>query len=262
MDPRLSELRQAAEAFGVTLAAETAEKLVRLADLVLAANARIRLTSITAWDEVLAKHLLDSLAPLALGAGPRPGQQTADLGSGGGFPGLVLAAVLPDLPFTLIESTNKKADFLAETAAALTLANVRVWPRRAEEAGLDEGREAFDLILARAVAGLPVLVELAHPLLKSGRRQLLAWKGPESGGEMEAAAGALARLGGEIRETKNYALPGGWASECWSRWARPARRRRVSRAGRGWPRNGRWVDPIPDPSADHGETAPAKRPQG
>ena len=208
MDSRSSELRQAAEAFGVTLAAETAEKLVRLTELVLAANVRIRLTSITAWDEVLAKHLLDSLAPLALGVCPAPGQQTADLGSGGGFPGLVLAAALPDLPFTLIEATRKKADFLAETAAALTLANVRVWPRRAEEAGLDEGREAFDLVLARAVADLPVLVELAHPLLKIGGT-FLAWKGPEGGAEIEASAGALARLGAEIREARSYALPGG-----------------------------------------------------
>lgn len=208
MGPPVSELILAAEAFGVTLAVETAGKLVRLTELVLAANAGIRLTSITAWDEVLAKHLLDSLAPLALGTGPRPGQQTADLGSGGGFPGLVLAAVLPDVSFTLIEATRKKADFLAATAAILNLDNVRVWPYRAEEAGLAEGREAFALVLARAVADLPVLVELAHPLLKIGGI-LLAWKGPEGGAEIEAAAGALDRLGGEIRETKSYALPGG-----------------------------------------------------
>jgi len=201
-------LIHAAAAFGIGLEPGAAKGLVRLAEMVAAANSRVHLTSITAWEDVLAKHLLDCLAPLALGCPLTPGQRVADLGSGGGFPGLVLALVLPGVSFTLIEATRKKAEFLVNAAAALALPNVAVWPRRAEEAGAAEGREAFDVVMARAVAELPVLVELAHPLLRVGG-ELLAWKGPDVAGEASAADGALSRLGGWFRRSWCYELPAG-----------------------------------------------------
>ncbi|MGQ9780029.1 MAG: 16S rRNA (guanine(527)-N(7))-methyltransferase RsmG, partial [Bacillota bacterium] len=157
-------LREAAAAFGVELDGVAAAKMVALLAMVGRANERFRLTAITAWEEALAKHLLDSLAPLALGLMPAAEGRAADLGSGGGFPGLVLAIVLPRVSFTLIEATQKKAAFLATAAEELGLANVRVWAARAEEVGRTQGREAFPLVTARAVAPLPVLLELAHPL--------------------------------------------------------------------------------------------------
>ena len=201
-------LRREAGAFGVELTEAGAAKLVRLLMMVREANERIRLTAVTDWEEALAKHLLDSLAPLALGLFPLGVDAAADLGSGGGFPGLVLAIVLPSVSFTLIEATGKKATFLAEAARSLGLANVRVLAARAEEIGHGEGREGFGVVTARAVAELPVLLELAHPLLRPGGR-LLAWKGPEGPREIEAAASALAILGAAILSAAPYDLPGG-----------------------------------------------------
>ncbi|NLG84456.1 MAG: 16S rRNA (guanine(527)-N(7))-methyltransferase RsmG, partial [Firmicutes bacterium] len=125
-------LREAAVVFGVELEAATAKKMVTLMTMVGRANERLRLTAITTWEEALAKHLLDSLAPLALGLSPAPMEPVADLGSGGGFPGLVLAIVLPGVSFTLIEATRKKAAFLTAAAEELGLGNVRVWAVRAE----------------------------------------------------------------------------------------------------------------------------------
>lgn len=208
MNERAEELRRSAAAFGVVLSSEQAAQLVRLGELVLAANAEVRLTAITAWEQMLAKHFLDSLAPLALGLMSEPGEMAADLGSGGGFPGLVLASVLPGTRFTLIEATNKKARFLAEAARELGLDTTSVWSRRAEEAGEAEGREVFTLATARALAELRVLIELAHPLLRVGG-VLLAWKGPEGPEEVEQAQGALSRLGAVLTGMHPYDLPGG-----------------------------------------------------
>lgn len=203
---RAEELRRAAAAFGAPLPAAAAAKIARLAELV--AEAKLNLTAIKAWEQVLVKHLLDSLAPLALACPPLPGQRVADLGSGGGFPGLVLAAAVVEAEFTLIEAVGKKAAFLAGARDSLRLANVTVLNMRAEEACGDGRREAFDLVTARAIASLPVLVELAHPLLRVGGG-LLAWKGPEGVREIEAAAGAMARLPAETEDLKAYELPAG-----------------------------------------------------
>jgi 16S rRNA (guanine527-N7)-methyltransferase len=213
LSAKVEQLLSAAAAFGAPLATLQAEKLVLLADLVAAANERVRLTAITGWEEVLAKQLLDSLAPLALGRRIEPGMRVADLGSGGGFPGLVLAIAAPGASFTLIEATRKKADFLAETAAALGLTNVTVWPLRSEEAAAGEGRGLFDLVAARAVAELRVLIELAHPLLKIGG-ELLAWKGPGTEAEINAANNALAKLGAGIMSVTPYELPFRMGGRC------------------------------------------------
>ena len=205
---KVKRLQEAARNFGCELEEEAAAKMVTLFHLVGQANVRLGLTAITDWEEALVKHFLDSLAPLAVGLLPPADGRVADLGSGGGFPGLVLAAVFPAIPFTLIEATRKKAAFLAEAASSLGLANVRVWAKRAEEVGKDEGREVFVFLSARAVAPLPVLVELAHPLLLPGGR-LVAWKGPEAFREIEAASSACTVLGAEVRACLPYVLPEG-----------------------------------------------------
>ncbi len=207
MDPSAEELRAAATAFGIPLGREVAARLTRLLQLVLAGNERINLTSIVSWEEGVIRHILDSLAPLKLGFEPPPGARLADLGSGGGFPGLALALACPETAVTLIESTRKKAEFLKETAAELSLSNTVVSAARAEELG-EAGADSFDLVTARAVASLPVLVELAHPLLRLGGK-LLAWKGPETAGEIEAAQSAMDRLGASPERVAGYELPAG-----------------------------------------------------
>ena len=141
-------------------------------------------------------HVADSLAALAIDA-VRDAARIADLGSGGGFPGLALAAALPATQVTLVESVGKKCAFLRAAADAAGLGNVEVVNARAEAwpAGLD----ANDVVTARALAPLNVLVEYAAPLL-CDRGTLVAWKGRRDPAEEADGAAAAAVLGLESQE--------------------------------------------------------------
>ena len=175
--------------------------------LVQAASARFNLTAVND-EEAAEKHYRDCLAVRAVLASLPAGSRVLDLGSGAGFPGLVLAAVFPALSFTLLDATAKKCDFLRDTAAVMGLSNVDVICGRAEDIGRGELRESFGLVTARAVASLRELIELALPLLKTGGA-LLAYKGAKYQAEIDEAAHALAELRGEIGEVTEYALAGG-----------------------------------------------------
>jgi 16S rRNA (guanine527-N7)-methyltransferase len=135
--------------------------------------------------------LLDFLPP-----GPL---RVIDVGSGGGLPGLPLKLARPELRLTLLEANRRKAAFLVQAAGRLGLEGVEVVARRAEDAGRDpEHREAYDFALARALAPMPVLVELCLPFVTVGGR-LLAMK-TSAAAEAAAATGAIGRLGGELVE--------------------------------------------------------------
>ena len=140
-------------------------------------------------------HVEDSLSGLELVGSP---ERIADLGSGAGFPGLVLAAALPTTSVDLIESVGRKAEFIERAIAAGGFDNARALARRSEEwaaaADPDGGREAYDVVSARAVGRLATLAELASPLLCDGGA-LVAWKGrrdADEEAELERAAAALA----------------------------------------------------------------------
>ena len=169
----------------------------RFVGLLLAGNRQLNLTRVTAPDEVARLHLLDSLA--ALPHIDRIGPvDVIDLGSGGGLPALPLAMARPEMRWTLVDSIAKKATILREFAAALDLPNVTVLAHRAEALGRGSvHRERYDLVTARACAALPVLAELALPLLAVGG-SLLAWKGPlsEEDDEVQRGRAAIDRLGG------------------------------------------------------------------
>ncbi|MDQ6919720.1 MAG: 16S rRNA (guanine(527)-N(7))-methyltransferase RsmG [Candidatus Dormibacteraeota bacterium] len=126
-------------------------------------------------------------------------QRVIDVGSGGGLPGLPLRLARSDLRLTLLEANERKAAFLVQAAAKLGLADVEVVARRAEDAGHDpDHRESYDFALARALAAMPVLVELCLPFVAVGGR-LLAMK-TDAAAEAESAKPAIARLGGELVE--------------------------------------------------------------
>ncbi|MDE2765866.1 MAG: 16S rRNA (guanine(527)-N(7))-methyltransferase RsmG, partial [Chloroflexota bacterium] len=157
---------RAAAALGVPLEREVLQRFARYRELTAAANARFNLTSSVALADIERVHFLDalSLAPLL----PRGTTSLVDVGSGGGFPGLVLAAALPELRVTLVEASRKRAAFLRETAAALGVA-ARVEEGRAETlARAPELREASDAATARALGALPVVLELTLPFLRAG----------------------------------------------------------------------------------------------
>ena len=133
-------------------------------------------------------HIADSLSGLEIEA-LRAAGRVADLGSGAGLPGLVLATELPETRFELIESVSRKCGFLREAIRRMGLSNAEVVCHRSEEWAADEGREAYDAVTARAVGRLATLAELASPLLREGG-VLIAWKGARS--EQEEAEGARA----------------------------------------------------------------------
>jgi 16S rRNA (guanine527-N7)-methyltransferase len=149
-------------------------------------------------------HIADSLTGLEV-AGLRNAASIADLGSGAGFPGLVLAVALPSAAADLIEATRRKVEVIERLAAAAG-ATVRALPVRAEEWASREGAGAYEAVTARALASLPVLVEYAAPLLRLGGT-LVAWKGARDPGE-EADGEAAARVVGlewvEIRPVRPY----------------------------------------------------------
>jgi 16S rRNA (guanine527-N7)-methyltransferase len=153
------------------------------------------LSSVRDRDRAWRVHVEDSLSGLEAVGEP---QRLADVGAGAGFPGLVLAAALPAAAVDLIESVARKCEFIERAIAAARLDNARAICARAETWGLHRepggGREAYDVVTARAVGRLATVAELAVPLLRPGGR-LVAWKGrrdPEEEAELERAAGSLA----------------------------------------------------------------------
>jgi 16S rRNA (guanine527-N7)-methyltransferase len=171
------------------LPAGAADRLARLLDLVAAEPAAI--TTVRAPAEGVDAHVADSLVALDVPA-VRTVHRMADLGSGGGFPGLALAIALPSARVALVESVGRKCAFLAAAVADLGLGNVEVVNARAE--AWEEGRGAHDLVVARALAALPVLVEYAAPLLELGG-WLVAWKGRLETAERDDGLAAADALG-------------------------------------------------------------------
>lgn len=187
----------AAEA-GLSLAEGLSARLDCHWQLLQQANQQFNLTAITEPYAAAQKHYLDCLLAAEL-ARPYAGGAAADLGSGGGFPGLVWAALQPQQPWTLIESAQKKAAFLRDCAAAMELPRLAVAAQCAEEAGRDpDCRGHFQLVTARAVAELAVLAEGGV---------LAALKGPDPAEELAAAGQALALLGGTLEQVAAYRLP-------------------------------------------------------
>ncbi|MBQ9327567.1 MAG: 16S rRNA (guanine(527)-N(7))-methyltransferase RsmG [Solobacterium sp.] len=153
-------------------------------------NAKFNLTAVDEPEEVYEKHILDCLLPL--GRIPQA-ERIVDVGSGAGFPGLVWASVWRDSSFVLLEPTKKRCTFLSEASSKMGLHNVEIVSERAEDY-VSISRESFDLVTARAVAGLTVLSELSVPLVKVGGT-FAAMKGAKGQEEAEEARYALTLLG-------------------------------------------------------------------
>jgi 16S rRNA (guanine527-N7)-methyltransferase len=169
--------------------------LHRYLDLLDAGGKRMNLTRITERPAAELLHVADALT--ALPFLPQGAIRIADVGSGGGVPGIVLAIARPDVQVMLIESTGKKCRFLEETIAALGLGNATVLPGRAEDLAQEDGgqRERFDVVIARALATLAWLAEWCLPLAKVGG-VVLAMKGPKAAEELPEAKHAIRILGG------------------------------------------------------------------
>lgn len=171
-------------------------RLDRYADLLAETNRQFNLTAVTEPDEVTIKHFADCLSLFAYVEIPQ-NASVIDVGTGAGFPGLVLKLVRPDLSVTFLDSTKKKLGFIENVLAAVSLTGETVHAR-AEEAGQDaQFRERFDFATARAVAALPVLSEYCLPFVKQGGT-FLAMKSAAADAEIDKARGAIRLLGGQV----------------------------------------------------------------
>ncbi len=199
--------RDAQQHFGVALTAKQVSQLASYERELLEWNEKINLTAIRDVDGIRAKHFLDSIS-CTLAWKDQPPRRLIDVGTGAGFPGLVLKILYPGMKLTLVESVGKKASFCQHIVQTLGLEGVEVLTARAEDAGhFPAHREKYDWAVARAVANLPILVEYLLPLVKMGGA-VLAQKGESGPAEANSAEKALKLLGGRLRHIIPVELPG------------------------------------------------------
>ena len=195
-------LRDGLAALG--LPGEGVPALLRYADMLVETNKVMNLTAITEPADIAALHFLDSAALLKLA--DFKGKSVVDVGTGAGFPGMPLRILEPSIRLTLLDSLNKRIDFLRGVCGELGLSDVACVHARAEEFAARH-RESFDIATSRAVASLPLLSELCLPLVKVGGF-FLSMKSVDSDAELEEAKKAIAILGGRVTDVKDYVIPG------------------------------------------------------
>ena len=202
-----SRLIEKAARYGID-AAPVADALDRYAELLVEYNKKVNLTAITEPEGIEDRHFIDSLL---LAAQPEVRGRVVDVGTGAGFPGIVLKLFRPEIELTLMEPTGKRVDFLKYACAELGI-EAEFAKERAEEAARKRWRETFDTAVARAVADLPVLAEYCLPLVNVGG-VFVAMKGSSAQDEAARGAGAVKKLGGEVAGTREFTLPDSSARE-------------------------------------------------
>lgn len=198
-------LAETTAAWGLPLTDTQLDQFALYSDELRRWNTQVNLTAITDPEQIIVRHMLDSLSCARVwGAAP---QSLIDIGTGAGFPGLPLKILRPELRLTLVESIGKKVAFLQHIVTLLGLDQVEVLTARAEQIGRDpQHRERYDVATGRAVADLRVLAEYCLPLCRVGGR-FLAPKGQAVAAEVEQAQTAFATLGGQLATVAQVVLP-------------------------------------------------------
>lgn len=194
-------LLQRCDALGIQFEGDDVSQLGTFLALLLEANRIMNLTTVTQPDAAWEKHIFDSLTLLPVLASVEA-RRVVDVGSGGGVPGLPLAIVMPEVSFTLVEATGKKARFLELAVQRLGLHNVTVTSERAEIIGRDRERhrEQYDTAIVRAVGHLAIVLELCAPLVRVGG-YVMAVKGEKAKQEIDESRDALRMLHADVTQT-------------------------------------------------------------
>ena len=189
---------------GVPLDDCRAEHLIKYAALLKEWNGKINLTAITDDEGIAVKHFLDSLTAVSTG---KVRGRVIDVGTGAGFPGLVLKTALPDISLTLLDSLNKRIKFLDAVISELGFDDVETVHMRAEDGGQNSRfREKYDTVVSRAVANMTRLSEWCLPFVKVGG-YFLALKGPSADEELADAKRTISILGGEVEDVFEAEIP-------------------------------------------------------
>ena len=174
-------------------------------EILLEANKHINLTSITEPEDFILKHIVDSLIMLSKDY-VKEGIKVLDLGTGGGFPGIPLKILYPEIQITLVDSVGKKLKFIDDAARNLGI-KVELVHERAEILGKNKKyREKYDIVISRAVANMQTLSELCLPLVKVDGL-MIASKGPKYNEELDAAKNAMKILGGQVKSIEDCTIP-------------------------------------------------------
>ena len=198
-------LSEALSAHGIVFDEHKLSQAVSFTDTLAEVNQSMNLTAITDPSDMVQKHWLDSLA---LGRFVPQGK-VLDVGSGAGFPGIPLHIFYPDCEFTLLDSLQKRLNFIEDACRTAQIPVPCLLHARAEEAGrVKTYREQFDTVISRAVANLTALCEYCLPFVKVGGR-MVAYKGPGAAEELAAATNAVSKLGAEVEMIDVFSLPSG-----------------------------------------------------
>lgn len=194
-----------AETIGVSLNEFHVKQFEKYQDLLLEWNEKINLTAITDEQDIITKHFVDSLYCLKY---IKPGDKVIDIGTGAGFPGIPLKIVSCETFVTLLDSLNKRIVYLNDVIDKLQLKGIETIHGRAEEFGVKpEYREQYEIVTARAVANMKVLVEYCLPFVKIGGK-FVCMKGSEYKEEIVEAKAHIGNLGGKISSIEEVVLPG------------------------------------------------------
>ena len=201
-----SQFEKDLKELGVTLTENQIEQFLIYFEMLVEWNEVMNLTAITEYDDVMKKHFTDSLS-LIKAFDVNQSATVIDVGTGAGFPGLALKIAFPNLKVTLLDSLNKRIQFLDAVINKLGLEDVDTIHGRAEDfAKPDKLREKFDLCVSRAVANLSTLSEYCLPFVKVGG-QFISYKSEKITEEMEVAGKAISILGGKVKGQVEFQLP-------------------------------------------------------
>lgn len=197
-------MKAKAESFGILLSDDQLSKLDLYAELLVDWNSRMNLTAIVEADEIETKHFLDCLLAAKMCSDD---ESIADVGTGAGFPGVVIKIFKPNARITLIDGLEKRLGFLKAVGKELCLDMDYVHGRAEDVGHMPEYRQKFSLTTARAVAPMNILAEYCLPLTAVGGR-MLAMKG-KTDEELESASSGIEILGGRLSDKNDFALPDG-----------------------------------------------------